>query len=232
MQQQRIFGIGLSKTGTTSLTRALEILGFRTNHFPYSALRYNAGRLDLDVEKIRRWDAVTDSPVALFYRRLEEKFPNGKFILTKRDADAWIRSCEHNHVWPGDYVRNKGIRMLPHVRKILCLHRNVFGSERFHKEAFRRAYQHHNEAVVDYFANRGRELLVIDICDGDGWARLCDFLDVDIPNVPFPVENVGKFKRLKRNSRRALWRSLSLLPTPTLNEKHVQKIIASGAYTD
>ena len=72
----------------------------------------------------------------------------------------------------------------------------------------------------------------MDICAGDGWTQLCDFLDVAVPDVPFPVENVGKFKRLKRNSRRALWRSLSLLPTPTLNEKHVQQIIASGAYTD
>ena len=232
MQQERIFGIGLSKTGTTSLTRALQILGYRTNHFPYSALRYHSGQLELDLGQICQWDAATDSPVALFYRQLEEQFPKGKFILTQRDIDAWLDSCQHNHVWPGNYIRNKAIRSLPYVRKILCLHRNVFGSEQFQRDIFCNAYENHRNSVIEYFWRRKRDLLVINICSGDGWEPLCDFLGVPVPNVPFPHENAGKFKRLKRISRRVLWRGLSMLPTPTLNEKRVQRIIASRAYTD
>ena len=72
----------------------------------------------------------------------------------------------------------------------------------------------------------------MNICAGDGWERLCEFLDVPVPDVPFPRENVGKFKRLKRVSRQASWRLLSALPTLTLKEHHVQRIIASGAYSD
>jgi hypothetical protein len=232
MDKTRIFGIGLSKTGTTSLTRALEILGYRTNHFPYSAVRFEQGRLRLDVDRLHRWDAATDSPMALYFRTLEERFPKARFILTERDVDSWIASCQHNHVWPGDYVSNKGIRLFPHIRKILCLHRNVYGTERFQPEVFRKAYEDHRAAVIDHFDRKGRELLIMNICAGDGWERLCDFLGVPVPDVPFPRENVGKFKRLKRVSRQASWRLLSVLPTLTLEEHHVQRIIASGAYSD
>ena len=232
MEDTRIFGIGLSKTGTTSLTRALEILGYRTNHFPYSAIRFEQGGLRLDVERLRCWDAATDSPVALYFRTLEERFPEARFILTERDVDSWIASCQNNHVWPGDYVSNKGIRLFPHIRKILCLHRNVYGTERFNPESFRKAYAEHRAAVIEHFEAKGRELLIMNICAGDGWERLCEFLDVPVPDVPFPRENVGKFKRLKRVSRQASWRLLSVLPTLTLKEHHVQRIIASGAYSD
>lgn len=232
MQQERIFGIGLSKTGTTSLTRALQLLGYRTNHFPYSALQFRSGRLELDLQRICQWDAATDSPVALFYRQLEEQLPKSKFILTQRDVGAWLDSCQHNHVWPGNFVRDKAIRLLPHIRKILCLHRNVFGSEQFQRDVFRKAYENHNDSVIEHFWRKKRDLLVMDICAGDGWEALCDFLGVRVPDVPFPFENVGKVKRLKRTSRRALWRGLSMLPTPVLTEQRVQRIIASGAYTD
>ena len=232
MQQERIFGIGLSKTGTTSLTRALQILGYQTNHFPFSALRHQAGELDMDVERLCRWDAATDSPIALFYQELEKKFPNGKFVLTVRNVDSWLNSCEFNHVWPGDYVSNKGIRLWPHISKILSLHRNVYGTEKFQRDLFRRAYEKHNASVVDYFRRKGRELLIMDICAGHGWDELCAFLNVPVPDVRFPVENVGKLKRLKKASRIASWRLLSWLPTPTLNEQRVQRIIASRAYSD
>ena len=123
-------------------------------------------------------------------------------------------------------------RLFPHIRKILCLHRNVYGTERFQRESFRNAYEEHRAAVIEHFREKGRDLLVINICAGEGWERLCDFLDVPVPDMPFPHENVGNFKRLKKVSRRASWRLLSLLPTPTLEEHHVQQIIASGAYSD
>lgn len=226
MSKRHIFGIGLSKTGTTSLTRALQLLGFRTNHFPYSALHYKMGKLSLDLDRIRKWDACTDSPIALFYKLLERNFPEAKFILTRRDIASWLSSCQRNHVWPGDYVRNKGIRHLRHVRKILCLHRNTFGSEKFEAEMFRQACQAHEREVMEYFADRNRELLIMDICSGDGWEPLCEFLGQPVPSLPFPRANVGRAHWLKKKSRHYLWLGLSKLPTPTLSEQQVQKAIS------
>ena len=107
-----------------------------------------------------------------------------------------------------------------------CCHRFA------NRDVFRRAYEKHHESVSDYFERKGRELLVMDICAGDGWDELCSFLGVPVPDVAFPVENVGRLKRLKKLSRIASWRLLSWLPTPTLNEQRVQRIIASRAYSD
>ena len=42
-----------------------------------------------------------------------------------------------------------------------------------------------------YFSkNRPNDLLVMNICDGEGWEVLCPFLNKPIPNVIFPKKNV------------------------------------------
>ena len=43
-----------------------------------------------------------------------------------------------------------------------------------------------------YFKNRPNDLLVMNICSGEGWEVLCPFLNKPIPNVSFSKENIGK----------------------------------------
>ena len=78
----KIFGIGLSRTGTTSLTLALSELGLHAYHFP-------RGR-----EVIDSVDAATDTPVAAWYQDLDAAYPDSKFILTLRHRPEWLDSCE------------------------------------------------------------------------------------------------------------------------------------------
>jgi Sulfotransferase domain len=42
---------------------------------------------------------------------------------------------------------------------------------------------------VRYFENRPGKLLVIDICNGDGYEKLCPFLGLPTINEAFPKEN-------------------------------------------
>lgn len=80
----KIFGIGLSKTGTTSLAHALEILGYRTKDYP-GLSRYRAGDLSsVDLAVVDAYDALTDTPIPSFYRELDQRYPGAKFILTVR----------------------------------------------------------------------------------------------------------------------------------------------------
>jgi len=58
------------------------------------------------------------------------------------------------------------------------------------KEAWRTQFREHHENVFSYFNNRPKDLLVINITTGDGWGKLCPFLEKNIPNRPFPCENV------------------------------------------
>jgi len=90
----KIFGIGLSKTGTSSLAQALAILGFRTKDYPGVA-QYIPGDLStLDPAMLDGHDALTDTPIPSLYPALDARYPGAKFILTVRSMDGWLKSCK------------------------------------------------------------------------------------------------------------------------------------------
>ena len=62
MRRSKIFGIGLSKTGTSSLTEALEILGFSAVHYPTS------------LHEIEIYGAAADLLVADTFEMLDTTF--------------------------------------------------------------------------------------------------------------------------------------------------------------
>jgi len=64
---------------------------------------------------------------------------------------------------------------------------------------FWESYLKHQGAVEQYFANKVGQLLRIRITEGEGWEKLCTFLDVPVPNVPFP--HLGKRRHFASNSR-------------------------------
>ena len=94
----KIFCIGLSKTGTTSVTDALKILGYDAVHWYATRLAFRyvddetCDGIDIDWSFFERHDAFADTPIARIYPRLDERYPDAKFILTLRDADAWLAS--------------------------------------------------------------------------------------------------------------------------------------------
>jgi hypothetical protein len=206
-ERQRIFGIGLSKTGTTSLTRALRILGYHTKHFPFFHMDFSTREVALNLRKVSRWDALTDTPIPLFYRQLDEAFPGSKFVLTTRDIGSWLRSCQRHHVWPGAFVHDKAIGRTRYVRSVLQLHRALYGAVWFDAHAFREHYQRHVDGVIDYFKERPKDLLVIDVGAGEGWDKLCPFLGKEVPAILFPKTNVGARKLPKRTLRKYFWQT-------------------------
>ena len=50
-------------------------------------------------------------------------------------------------------------------------------------------YEQHNQAVLDYFEHRPDDLLILQLTEGEGWEKLCPFLDKPIPQCIFPHEN-------------------------------------------
>ena len=54
---------------------------------------------------------------------------------------------------------------------------------------FRKGYEKHHFDVTSYFKDRPNDFLLIDIIEGDGWEKLCKFLNCDIPDVAFPNTN-------------------------------------------
>ena len=177
----KIFGIGLSKTGTTSLARALHKLGYLTKDFP--SLNYKPHRLiGINEEQLSYYTAFTDVSVVPFYKELDQRFPNSKFIYTIRDQEEWLQSCNH-------YPRfNRSIFNLP--LKVIKLRQEIYGTVKFDQAKFIAAYKKHHEDVVTYFKDRPEDLLIINICKGEKWQPLCQFLQQPLPEESFPFANV------------------------------------------
>ncbi len=167
----KVFGIGLSRTGTMSLHYALIILGYRS-HFVFDGEEYL-------IEELSEFDAFTHTPLASIYQDLDQRFPNSKFILTvRKDRESWLNSCENQM----NLLGKKTVAL----RKVL---RRTYGTEIFDRDKYNIAYERHYDDVIKYFSERKNDLLILDICAGDGFEKLCPFLGKQIPRQSFPQKN-------------------------------------------
>lgn len=191
----KVFGIGLSRTGSTSLAEALTILGYRAIHFPadpvtqreYSRFFADPGQT-LTLSLLDRYDAVTDTPLPCVYQQLDRAYPGSKFIWTTRDKESWLRSCElwwARAVVPFMENDHKGF-LGPFMRLAAEV---TYGTAYFDATLFSQAYDAHMDEVPRYFRGRDSDLLALNICAGEGWARLTPFLGSTAPDREFPHRN-------------------------------------------
>jgi hypothetical protein len=182
--RQKVFGIGLSRTGTTSLTEALRVLGYRAVHCPLSIVAFNGTGLKLSTDIVEQFDAFTDSPVARVYQELDQAYPGSKFVLTTRPLDKWMGSMRRMR--PSFTL----LTMLPKVRQLA---KDLGGTACFSDErALINGFLNHDRGVREYFGSRlGKDLLVLDVSAPDAWRRLCNFLGQPASSRDFPHYNRG-----------------------------------------
>ncbi len=181
----RVFGLGLSRTGTRSLTAALHVLGFHTVHYPIDEgtlrdLERGDGRFHL----LDFYHGLTDITVSPYYAQLDAQYPGSKFILTVRDPEKWLRSAK-NH-WEGRPAWDDPKKSALHMKIRRLLRASTYGCYDFEPARFRYVYEQHVRNVRAYFADRPDDLLELPLTDGVGWSPLCDFLGVPEPKEPFP----------------------------------------------
>lgn len=195
----KVFGIGLSRTGTASLTMALHTLDIDTVHYPndrgtLETIKRGDGRFPL----LDYYDSITDVTTIPFYKKLDKLYPGSRFILTVRDEESWLRSCrthwskEQNPKWPAKdterYETKKEIKKM--------LREMVYGAYDFDEARFIAVYRRHIADVMEYFKGREQDLLVMNITEGDGYDKLAPFLGLPVPKVLFPHRNeTGRSKR-------------------------------------
>jgi hypothetical protein len=182
--REKVFGIGLSRTGTTSLTEALRALGYKTVHCPLSIVAFDGHGLKLNTKIVEQFDAFTDSPVARMYRELDRAYPGSKFVLTTRPLDKWMSSMKR--MQPSFTL----LSLLPKVRQLA---KDLGGTASFSDErALANGFLNHNRSVREYFGSRlGKDLLVLDVSSAMAWDRLCNFLGQNAPHREFPHYNRG-----------------------------------------
>src|SRR5262245_26324352 len=189
---QKVFGIGLSRTGTTSLSVALNTLGIRTIHYPCDERTFEEltrGNYKLSV--LEEYQGVADTPVVPYYAQFDRLYPGSRFILTVREKVSWLRSCkdhwEFTERWAEFHQQRKFVEFIR-----AC----VYGLHGFQEDRFSNVYDLHLRNVTEYFRGREKDFLVIDICGGEGWDKLCPFLGLPIPSVAFPRSNTAADKGL------------------------------------
>jgi len=184
--KEKVFGIGLSKSGTTSLGVMLEGLG-------YSVCQENLG----DYEKMTkdelvrrmddaasRYEGFQDSPWCRFYQRYSELYPASQFILTLRPIEKWMNSMSN--------FGGKDIPIWEHTYGL----RSFKGNE----HAFRELYQGHTTEAINYFVGSPGRLLVLDIeANAETLARSVEaFLGLKPTRLSFPKANTSRRSKLRR----------------------------------
>lgn len=172
--KSKIFGLGLSRTGTTSLNNFLIELGYNVIHYPTPEQLFDFNN-----------DGATDIPVIPVYKQLDQRFPNSKFILTIRDKQQWLESIipylERKRNW------NQGSRQV-------SAREAVYGVAFPNKEQASMAWDKHHYDVEEYFHNRKNDIITINIINGESTERLLNFLGKQSTITKYPHDNILKRK--------------------------------------
>lgn len=205
-----VIGAGFGRTGTLSLKTALERLGFdRCFHMmevfanPEKAPVFTAASRGEPVD----WDAVFDGyratvdwPACVFWRDLMAAYPDAKVLLSVRPAGSWLKSFKDTiyelmtrlpTLSPDPPAELGAIAEM--AGRTVCDRSFGPGFAEMDDEALVDAFERHNQSVRDGVpADR---LLEFDVAQG--WAPLCRFLGVDVPDEPFPnVNDKAEFRRM------------------------------------
>lgn len=187
----KIIGAGFGRTGTLSLKLALDQLGFgptlHNSEFTNNAeLRVSWGMklagLDLPWKTLfKGYHSAVDWPSSFFWPETAIHYPDAKIILTVRPVREWLASFKRTvlpQLWrsrmmtfgdtsvSGDLIGN-----------------SVFRGD-LSDENLMRCYVKNTVDVRSIDPARVLEFNV-----RDGWVPLCRFLDVPIPETPFPKTN-------------------------------------------
>ncbi len=181
----RVFGIGMHKTGTTSLHSAFQLLGLKSAHWKSAHWAKAIWRemTTIGVSRtLEEYYALCDLPLTILYRELDQAYPGSKFILTTRDEGKWLASVE-NHWNPERNQFRAAWDSDPFTHRV---HRELYGRKSFDKEVFLARFRRHNAEVVEHFKDRPGDLLVMNVDRKPGWNALCNFLGKRMPSVEYP----------------------------------------------
>jgi len=188
----RVIGAGLGRTATFSVKFALEHLGLGPCYHMsevFAGARRNVP-LWLDVVNGRPdWDAIfdgyqsaTDYPACSYWRELADYYPDGKVVLTVRDAASWFDSASETIFSDQMHGSLAGSPLEAMMKGTVF---NAFGDRVKDRGFMTDWFERRNQQVID--ALPPERLLVYS--PRQGWEPLCSFLGVPVPDEPFPRIN-------------------------------------------
>jgi hypothetical protein len=196
----QVIGAGFGRTGTTSLKAALEQLGFSKCHHMEEVMKSGAqvrfwqtladgGEVVWD-DVFEGFQASCDWPSCSYWEQLHRHYPDAKIVLTVRDEARWYESVSAT-IYPVTFVLPRWLQWL--VPPIARLNKMIvatvwdgdFGGRFEDREHALKIYRDHIKHVQA--TARRDQLLVFKV--KDGWAPLCSFLNVPVPENDYPHLN-------------------------------------------
>lgn len=206
----KIFGIGASKTGTTTLSKCLNTLGYSCSGWqPQAIFHWKNNNLDIEylLKIADKGEGFTDFPWNYidYYKIFDEKFPGSKFVLTIRNPESWFRSMakwytnERGQVYFLWRINNK---YKQHPQRELILQRfkliayNMFNTKDLalvqSKQIYINSYKQRNKEITDYFKDRPHDLLTINFEKETGWKNICKFFKKPLIKGTLPHLNKSR----------------------------------------
>lgn len=176
----KVFGIGLNRTGTSTLKIALRQMGYKHCRRQRSLVnQYFKQDWAAIFQEVDHYESFDDWPWPLMYRQILAKYGDqARFVLTKRATpEIWINSLKsHAEVTP-----NHG------SRKRIYGHPYPHGVEAQHMLY----YEKHNADARRFFAQSNASTQLLEVCwdTGDAWPELAGFLGQRAPDMEFPHVN-------------------------------------------
>jgi len=199
----KVIGAGFGRTGTLSLKFALEKLGYDKCYHMLEVYG-NPGHTDVWLQaaqgQMPDWNALfagyqatVDWPSCNFWQAQMQTYPDAKVILTRRDPQQWYTSVM-NTIWPATQASMaRGAPAARQGAEMACalIWDGIFAGRMDDRDWVIECYEAHNAKVIDTVPPE--RLLIYE--PGQGWAPLCAFLDVAIPDEPYPrVNSTDEFR--------------------------------------
>ena len=214
----KVIGAGLGRTGTLSTQAALEELGFGPCYHMQELLMKHPEHIDTWVDALhgrpvdwktffKNYQATVDYPGCNYYKELMAVYPDAKVILNVRDPEKWYESA-YNTIYAISKVMPRWSGLInpqrAKFRKIIGdqIWKRQFGDFEDRQQSIATFAQHNEEVKQSVPLER---LLVFDV--KQGWAPLCQFLGVPIPQgKPFPhLNDTAEFRKRIRVLRLISW---------------------------
>ena len=187
---------------------ALEQLGFGPCYHMTEVFKRSAhiqAWHDVAQDRLVNWhdlfqdfQATVDFPASVYYQELMDTFPEAKVIHTVRDPERWYDSTlETIYQAPTIFPRWLQKAVKP-VGRIVEMQERIIWQKQLEGSFENRArtieiFQQHTEEVKRVVP--AERLLLFSV--KEGWEPLCRFLNVPIPDTPFPHVN-DRQEMLKR----------------------------------
>lgn len=185
-----IIGAGFGRTGTESMKRALELLGYDPCYHMYEVLPHwnrvdlwrriaQGARADWD-EVFDGYRATVDWPACMFWRELAAHYPNARILLTVRSAESWYASMKKTIIKVMEEEGEGDTSVSQVLIRNRCFEGNIHDGTHMMD-----TFERHNAEVEAAFGSD--RLLVYEL--GSEWQPLCEFLQLPVPQQAFPSGN-------------------------------------------